>query len=113
MSQEKRFIKRVLFKGYERVFTVSDLVLHDLERRGQYSRVCRWHHLVNIDRFRPNVEVRARLRADLGVREKFVLLIVAHLKVLSDAEHEGRIPELWDGRAAKRIAGILTDRCRG
>ena len=40
-------------------------------------------------------------------------LLAAAEKALSDGEHEGRIPELWDGQAAERIAGILTGRCRG
>jgi UDP-N-acetylglucosamine 2-epimerase (non-hydrolysing) len=39
-------------------------------------------------------------------------LLAAAEKVLSDGEHEGRIPELWDGQAAERIAGILTDKRR-
>jgi len=37
-------------------------------------------------------------------------LLAAAEKVLSEGEHEGRIPELWDGHAAERIAGILTNR---
>ena len=40
-------------------------------------------------------------------------LLAAAEKVLSDGEHEGRIPELWDGQAAERIAGILTGRFSG
>jgi UDP-N-acetylglucosamine 2-epimerase (non-hydrolysing) len=40
-------------------------------------------------------------------------LLAAAEKALSDGEHEGRIPELWDGQAAERIAEILTGRCRG
>src|SRR5207249_6429398 len=40
-------------------------------------------------------------------------LLAAAEKVLSGKGQEGRIPDLWDGQAAERIAGILTGRCRG
>jgi len=37
-------------------------------------------------------------------------IVTAAAKVLNGGSHEGRVPELWDGRAAKRIAQILKSR---
>ena len=34
-------------------------------------------------------------------------LLAAADKVLSDGDHEGRVPDLWDGQAAERIAVVL------
>ena len=37
-------------------------------------------------------------------------IVAAAVKVLNGGSHEGRVPELWDGSAAKRIAQILKSR---
>jgi len=75
----KRILKRLLLRRYEKVFCVSQFVMDDLRRHGICSDLTLSRHFINTDRFRPDKTVRGKLRKDLHVEGRFVLLAVAHM----------------------------------
>jgi glycosyltransferase involved in cell wall biosynthesis len=75
----KKRIKRLLLRRYAKVLCVSRYVFDCLKREDTWSNSVCCRHFVNADRFRPDSRVRARVRADYHVQERFVLLTVAHL----------------------------------
>lgn len=75
----KKLIKKLLFLRYEKVWCISDFVVHCLEHDGTWSNLKRCTHFVNTDRFRPDSFVRAETRKRLGATDKFVVLFVGHI----------------------------------
>jgi glycosyltransferase involved in cell wall biosynthesis len=70
--------KRLLASRYSKFLCVSEFVFHDV-RGAVGPRAERIHHFVNTDRFRPDATVREAIRRQLGVRDEFVAIVVAHL----------------------------------
>jgi L-malate glycosyltransferase len=75
----KKLIKRFLFLRYEKVWCISDFVVQCLEHTGTWSNLERCTHFINTDRFKPDLAVRAEMRRDLGITDKFVVLFVGHI----------------------------------
>jgi glycosyltransferase involved in cell wall biosynthesis len=75
----KRQVKRLLLKRYAKVLCVSQFVFECLKTEDTWSRFVCCKHFVNTDRFRPDARVRAEIRAEHHVEDRFVLLTVAHL----------------------------------
>jgi glycosyltransferase involved in cell wall biosynthesis len=75
----KRVLKRFLLRQYERVFCISDFVLHSLSRQGVWSNLARCTYFINTERFQPDPQVRSQVRESLQAGDKFVVLFVAHL----------------------------------
>jgi glycosyltransferase involved in cell wall biosynthesis len=74
-----RLFKRVLLKRYHKVWCVSQFVLDCLAEQRSWSNLERCLHFINTDRFRPDNEVRERVRRQYGCQDKFVILAVANL----------------------------------
>jgi glycosyltransferase involved in cell wall biosynthesis len=73
-------LKRRLMNQYEEVFCVSGFVRDAAVREGWPPNRCRvMPHFVNVERFRPNTEVRERMRREYAPGAEFVALTVAHL----------------------------------
>ncbi len=75
----KNAVKRAFTAAYSGVYAVSDYVQHDLKRQAIWKEPLRYHHFVNTDRFKPDREAGAALRAAMRCKDAFVLLVVAHL----------------------------------
>jgi glycosyltransferase involved in cell wall biosynthesis len=77
----KRWLKKVLLRRYRRVFCVSGFVHASLaaQRVLPENRLTTCLHFINTDRFRPDMAVRDRLRRELRVQGRFVVLVVGHL----------------------------------
>jgi len=78
-SGVKKAIKKLLFHRYKQVWCISDFVVHCLEHTGEWSNLKRCTYFINTDRFKPDALVRAEMRERFGVRDKFVVLFVAHV----------------------------------
>jgi glycosyltransferase involved in cell wall biosynthesis len=76
---QKKLLKRMLLRRYDKVLCVSQFVLNDLRREGIRSDLTLSRHFVNTDRFRPDKTARSELRKQLHVEGRFVLLTVAQL----------------------------------
>jgi glycosyltransferase involved in cell wall biosynthesis len=74
-----RLAKRLLLKRYARVLGVSRFVEECLARQGCWSNLSCCLHFINAERFRPDEETRAAVRARLGAEGKFVLVSVCFL----------------------------------
>jgi glycosyltransferase involved in cell wall biosynthesis len=74
-----RLVKSLLLRRYSRVVCVSDFVRSCLERQGAWHNLTTCLHFINVERFRPDAEARAAVRAKMGAEGKFVVLCVAHL----------------------------------
>jgi glycosyltransferase involved in cell wall biosynthesis len=72
-------VKRVLLKRYAKVFCISQFVLDCLEAQDVWPKPICSKYFINTARFRPDVQARVKVRADLGAENRFVLLTVAHL----------------------------------
>ncbi|NNL85438.1 MAG: glycosyltransferase family 4 protein [Myxococcales bacterium] len=73
-------LKRRLMNQYEEVFCVSGFVRDAAVREGWPAGRCRvMPHFVNVERFRPNAEVREDMRREHAPGAEFVALTVAHL----------------------------------
>jgi glycosyltransferase involved in cell wall biosynthesis len=75
----KWLVKRILLKRYAKVLCVSRFVFDCLEAEGAWSNLVCIKHFVNTDRFQPDPENRAEMRAKHNAGNSFVLLAVAHL----------------------------------
>lgn len=75
----KRWFKRILLRRYARVFAVSQYVADDLHEQGTWSNVICCPHFLNIERFRPDAEVRARVRQEMQADGNFVVVQVGQL----------------------------------
>jgi len=75
----KRVLKKTLLRRYSRVFCISDFVLRCLEAEGVWRNASTATHFINTERFRPDDAMRLRVRTDLNVSERFVVLLVAQL----------------------------------
>ena len=75
----KTALKRLFFRRYDKVFCVSEFVLNDLRRQQIRPELTLSRYFINTDRFCPNQALRAKLRRQLQVEDRFVLLTVAHL----------------------------------
>lgn len=75
----KRWIKRILFRCYNKVGGISNFVLEDLRKQGCWGNLFRHYYFINTERFKPNPYVRAKIRDRHNVADRFVLLVVAHL----------------------------------
>jgi glycosyltransferase involved in cell wall biosynthesis len=75
----KKACKRQLLKCYRQVWCVSAFVRDCLVRQGTWSNLHCCRHFVNTDRFRPDPLTRARLRAEHGLGDRFVILVIAQL----------------------------------
>jgi glycosyltransferase involved in cell wall biosynthesis len=75
----KGALKRTLLRRYEKVICVSRYVQGCLEGEGSWPDLTCCLHFVNTDRFRPDPEARAAVRARHGAGGRFVLVAVAHL----------------------------------
>jgi glycosyltransferase involved in cell wall biosynthesis len=75
----RKLIKRLLLKRYAKVVCVSQFVFDCLDRDQTWSNLVCCRHFINTARFRPNEDMRFRLRKEQEVQDRFVLLTVAHL----------------------------------
>jgi glycosyltransferase involved in cell wall biosynthesis len=75
----KRWMKRILFRCYNKVGGISNFVLEDLRKQGCWGNLFRQYHFINTERFKPNPYVRAEIRDRQNVADRFVILVVAHL----------------------------------
>jgi len=76
---QKKLLKRMLLRRYDKVLCVSQFVLNDLRREEIRSDLTLSRHFINTDRFRPDKTARSELRKQLHVEGRFVLLTVAQL----------------------------------
>jgi glycosyltransferase involved in cell wall biosynthesis len=74
-----RWLRWLLLKRYRKVWCVSQFVQDCLTRQHSWSNLECCLHFINTDRFRPDAEVRAQVRRDLGCTHGFVVLAVANL----------------------------------
>ena len=74
----KTVIKKILFKRYRKVLSGSDYMVACLRNDRTWTQPSRWYYCVNTDRFKPNPQVRSRLRMECGAN-KFVVLLVGNL----------------------------------
>ncbi len=91
-------LKRVLYRRYHKVVCVSSFVRECCERDGVWTDLVECHHFVNVDRFRPDVATRERVRDAYGVNGAFVALIVAQL-----------IPEKGVDLAIRALSNVPAD----
>jgi glycosyltransferase involved in cell wall biosynthesis len=75
----KRFLKRIFFRRYKKVFCISDFVQDCLKLDGTWSNLVRCTHFINTERFKPNPVTRAEMRAQFGADQRFVVLFVGQL----------------------------------
>jgi glycosyltransferase involved in cell wall biosynthesis len=75
----RRVIKKIMFARYNTVFGVSQFVINHLRDQGCATTMIVRPYFLNTDRFRPDPEVRAALRKELGVTGQFVVVVVAYL----------------------------------
>src|SRR5262249_10283297 len=62
-----------------KVLCVSDFVLRCLKAEGLWPNLRTCTHFINTERFRPDDGGRAHRRKELGVTDRFVILVVAQL----------------------------------
>lgn len=74
-----RWFKRLFLARYGRVIGVSRYVQKQLAEQGVWRAPQCQIHFVNTDRFRPNEVVRAEVRRQRRVEDRFVVLLVANL----------------------------------
>lgn len=75
----KQWIKRILFRCYDKVGGISNFVLEDLKKQGCWGNLFRQYHFINTERFKPNPYMRTEIRNRHNVADRFVILVVAHL----------------------------------
>jgi len=75
----KRLSHKWFASAYSDVFAVSNYVHSDLLNQAVWKNPRRYYHFVNTDRFKPDAEAKATVRASLGCERRFVMLVVAHL----------------------------------
>ena len=78
-SGAKQFLKRILLSRYDKALCISDFVLESLRRQDTWPKLVRYGCFVNTNRFRPDGEARAKLRREMDVDSRFVVLTVANL----------------------------------
>jgi glycosyltransferase involved in cell wall biosynthesis len=106
-------IKRRFLGGcYSGMYAVSDYVLKDLQAQGFCSHPRRYYHFVNTDRFQPDAEVRARVRASMGCEDRLIILVVAHLIPEKGVDVAIRALAELPSRAVLWIAGDGPERQR-
>ena len=69
----------MFLKRYGKVAAVSRFIEHCLHEQRVWSNITCCLHFVNTERFKPDRAVRAALRNERGVEDRFVVLTVAHL----------------------------------
>lgn len=114
----QRLVKKMLLRRYNKVLCVSDFVLKCLEAEDVWRNLHTCTHFINTERFRPDDLSRARLRNELDVADRFVILVVTQLVDWKGVDVVlralGRLPSrvvAWivgDGPDARR----LTDLCK-
>ncbi len=75
----RRVLKKTLLRRYSRVFCISDFVLRSLEAEGVWPNASTATYFINTERFRPDETTRLRVRRELDVGERFVVLLVGQL----------------------------------
>lgn len=75
----KKKLKRLLLTRYRQVWCVSQFVLDNLAAQGTWTNLRCCPHFINTDRFRPDPEVRAALRRDYNIGDRFVVTVIAQL----------------------------------
>lgn len=75
----KRVSRKWFAAGYSGVFAVSNYVQADLKAQEIWKDPRRYHHFVNTERFKPDGQTKASVRAALNCGNRFVALVVAHL----------------------------------
>jgi glycosyltransferase involved in cell wall biosynthesis len=75
----KRTIKRTLLRRYRRMLCVSRFVRASLEAQGIREGLSCCQHMINTDRFSPDVDAGSKLRISTRTEHQFVLLVVAYL----------------------------------
>ncbi len=75
----KKRVKRFLLGGYARVLGVSQFVVDSLRQQDTWPEPSCLIHFINTDRFAPDAAVRAEVRNQYEVADKFVLVTVAYL----------------------------------
>ena len=74
-----KFVKKLLFRRYKRVWCISDFVVHCLEHTGTWTNLKRCTYFINTGRFTPDRVVRAKMRERFGALDTFVVLFVANV----------------------------------
>ncbi len=75
----KRRVKRNLLSRYDKVLCVSEFVRQNLIREGIWPNLSCCIHFINTHRFRPDLDVRCRVRNALDSKARFVVLVVSNL----------------------------------
>ncbi len=114
-----RAVTRVLLRRYAKALCISDFLLDCLLQNNVWSNLARCRYFVNTDRFVPNDRTRVQVRSEFGVRDSFVVLVVAHLIAEKGVDVAIRsmalLPEdvvLWiagQGRVAGELQSLTTE----
>jgi glycosyltransferase involved in cell wall biosynthesis len=75
----KKMAKRMLLNCYEKTLCVSAFVQGCLAAQGTWRNVDVCRHFINTDRFVPDPGVRAQMRRQFDVADRFVVIVVAQL----------------------------------
>jgi glycosyltransferase involved in cell wall biosynthesis len=75
----KRWVKEMLLRRYDRVVCVSRFIQDNLEQQGAWSNLVSVPHFINTERFRPDAAIRATIRQERRVVDRFVLVAVGNL----------------------------------
>ncbi len=75
----KKMIKRPFATAYAGIYAVSDYVMNDLKSQAVWGEPLRFYHFVNTDRFMPDTQAGAVVRASMKCDDAFVVLVVANL----------------------------------
>ncbi|MES2176779.1 MAG: glycosyltransferase family 4 protein [Gemmatimonadota bacterium] len=75
----RRFLKRALFRRYEKVLCISDFVMSCARREDLWQSLARVTYFINVERFAPAPDVRREIRSRSLAEGTFVLLFVGHL----------------------------------
>lgn len=118
-SGVKRTMKKVLLKRYRKVLCITDFLVEYLEQEKIWSNLSRCHFFVNTKRFQPDPVVRANLRKQMSVEERFVILTVSSLipekgvavmiRALTELPESATLWIVGGGKEAERLQALCDE----